>query len=340
MGSQLEIVLARDALFAASLYAHNIKCGKPQCKCAKGSYRHHLWCVSLHEQGHSRTRVVSAAQYADVERLTGAHAGFRQARREIQFPLKKGMDVWEDAQVLADHDGRAWQRHVLPKPTRPPPPQDRPEPVARREAQRRRILQQPQNREGSPEPGRTLESIEYHFIEPSRVWESCTVPVSVLLMKNHYATGEVLDWALASTREFADPFDMWHAYGLRAAVQEDHWQAKCFWDMTHFRSTALSHVVNRIIFVELAASLIQIFLRKVGRNELAGRTRQRVLDALLPNRNKLVLYYQQRFGTFDPYEHQELLLPLRDGARRKVLGKTRRLRRAQLGPPDLPWRPE
>jgi len=80
----IETVLARDPLFAASLYEHNIKCGKPQCKCAKGSYRHHLWCVSFNEQGRSRTRVVSETQYADVERLTGAYARFRQARREIQ----------------------------------------------------------------------------------------------------------------------------------------------------------------------------------------------------------------------------------------------------------------
>ena len=110
--------------------------------------------------------------------------------------------------------------------------------------------------------------------------------------------------------------------------------------MTHLRSTAFSLVVNQILFVELAYSLIQIFLRQVGRNELVGRTRQRLLDALLPNRNQIALYYQQRFGMFDPYEYQELLLTLREGARRMVLGKTRRLRRSQLCPPDLPWRDE
>jgi len=256
------------------------------------------------------------------------------------FPLKKGMDVWKDARVLAEHDGRPWQRYVLPKPTPPPPPQDRPEPVARREAKRQRTLKRRRKEQAPSEPTRTLESIDYHWIEPSRVWESCTVPVSVLLIKNHYANGEELDWALASTREFADPLDMWHTYGLRPSVEEDHRQDKCFWDMTHFRSTAFSHVVNQIIFVELAASLIQIFLRKIGRDELARRTRQRLLDALLPNRNKIVLHYQQHFGTYDPYEYQELLLTLREGARRKVLGKTRRLRRAQLVPPDLLWRPE
>jgi hypothetical protein len=147
-----------------------------------------------------------------------------------------------------------------------------------------------------------------------------------------------LEWALASTRVFQDPLDMWTTYRLRPGVEEDHRQEKCFWDMTHFRSTAFSLVVNQIVFVELAYSLIQIFLRKVDRNELVGATRQRLLDALLPQQNKIALYYQQRFGHFCNYEYQEMLLDLTDGARRKALGRTRQLRRAQLTPPELPWR--
>jgi len=36
------------------------------------------------------------------------------------FPLKKGMDLWEDAKVLAKHDDLPWQHYAIPKP--PPPP--------------------------------------------------------------------------------------------------------------------------------------------------------------------------------------------------------------------------
>jgi len=256
------------------------------------------------------------------------------------FPLKKGMDLWEDAKVLARHDGKAWERYDLPPPEPASPRADRPQPVARREAARQNTLRQRQA-EGEPAPApRTLEYIEYKYIEPSRVWESCSVPVCVLLIRNHYANGDVLDWALASTKEFAKPLDMWMSYNLRPGVEEDHRQEKCFWDLTHFRSTAFSLVVNRVVFVELAYSLIQIFLRQVGRDELVGKTRQRLLDSLLPTQRRVALYYQQRFGIFESYEYQELLLTLRDGARRKVLGKTRRLRRAQLRPPELPWRAE
>jgi len=108
--------------------------------------------------------------------------------------------------------------------------------------------------------------------------------------------------------------------------------------MTRFRSPAFSLVVNQVLFVELAYSLIQIFLRQAERGDLVGATRQRLLDALLPQENQITLYTRQRFGLFASYEYQELLLTLPEGARRKALGKTRRLRRAQLRPPDLPWR--
>ena len=256
------------------------------------------------------------------------------------FPLKKGMDLWEDAKVLAQHDGRVWQRYHIPKPEAPAAPADRPEPVARREAARQKTLQKRRDQAEPAPPTRTLEWIEYKYVEPSRVWESCSVPVSVLLIKNHYANADTLDWALASTKEFSNPLHIWTTYRLRPGVEEDHRQEKCFSDMTHFRSTAFSLVVNQILFVELAYSLIQIFLRKVGRNELVGKSRQRLLDSLLPSQNQIALYYQQRFGMFDRYEYQELLLTLREGPRRKLLGKTRGLRRSQSWPPDLLWRPE
>ena len=85
---------------------------------------------------------------------------------------------------------------------------------------------------------------------------------------------------LASTKEFSEPLHIWTTYRLRPGVEEDHRQENCFWDMTHFRSIAFSLVANQILFVELAYSLTQIFLRKVGRNELIDKSRQRLLDSL------------------------------------------------------------
>jgi hypothetical protein len=46
----------------------------------------------------------------------------------------------------------------------------------------------------------------------------------------------------------------------------------------------------------------------------------------------------QRWGYLSPLEHQELLLTLREGARRRILARTRDLKQRQLLRP-LPRRP-
>ena len=263
-----------------------------------------------------------------------------EAKVDRLFPLKKGMDLWVDAKVLAHHRGQPWQRYDLPQSTSASPPSGRPEVLTRREATRQETLQKKVLASEPTEPARVLEWIEYQWIEPSRVWESGPVAVSVLLLVNHYANGDTLEWALASTREFSDPLERWTRYGVRPGVEEDHRQEKCFWELTHFRSTAFSLVVNRIVFIELAYSLIQIFLKKRDQQELLGKTRQRLLDALLPSQNKIARYYKQRYGLFHSDEYQEHLLTLTEAARRKVLATTHRLRRGQWAPPRLPWRPE
>lgn len=255
------------------------------------------------------------------------------------FPLKAGMDLWEDAKALAAARGEPWQRHDLPQPTPPPVPPERPEAIRRREAARQKTLAGKRQEADPPAPARTLVGIDYQWIDPSRLWTRCDVPVAVLLVRSRYAQGDPFDWALASTRIFSTPLQMWTTYRLRPDIEEDHRQEKCFWDLTHFRSPTFALVVNQVVFVELAYSLIQIFLRRLEREDLVGATRQRLLDALLPQENTLVVYTAQRYGTFGAYEYQELLLNLPEGARRKALGKTRQLRRAQLSAPALPWRP-
>jgi hypothetical protein len=45
---------------------------------------------------------------------------------------------------------------------------------------------------------------------------------------------------------------------------------------------------------------------------------------------KVFLYYQNRVADFDILEYQEILLTLSEGARRRILGKTKRLRKNLL----------
>lgn len=256
------------------------------------------------------------------------------------FPLKRGMDLWSDAKVLAEQDGRPWLHYDIPEPEPPTPPPDRPDVVQRREDARMRTLDEIRREEGPAPPTRKLKFIEYKYVEPSTVWETCSVGVGVLLVKSTYDNGDTLDWALASTKIFDDPLDMYLVYRIRCGIEEDHRQEKLFWDLSHFRTPRFTLVVNRVVFVELAYSLIQIFLKKIQEGELIGKSRERLLDCLLPQVSRVVLYYKQRFGFFDRYEYQEELLTLDEGPRRNALGKTRALRRGQVAPLGFPLRPE
>ena len=88
----------------------------------------------------------------------------------------------------------------------------------------------------------------------------------------------------------ATPVDVYAAYQLRPTVEEDRRQEKCFWDTTGLRCPSFPQVVNWILFVELASSLVRAFVRQIERGELAGTTRQRLLDSLLPQENQVALY--------------------------------------------------
>ena len=81
LGKLLDAFLGRSPLFPGSLYEQKSCCGKPQCKCAQGPYRHRLWCLSFVEDGGSRTRTVPAAIRPTVAGLTAEYRRVRQARR-------------------------------------------------------------------------------------------------------------------------------------------------------------------------------------------------------------------------------------------------------------------
>jgi hypothetical protein len=78
-----EAFLDRSPLFPGSLYEQKSQCGKPDCKCARGPYRHRQWCLSFLEEGRSRTRVVPAAVRPAVADLAGRYREVRRARRRL-----------------------------------------------------------------------------------------------------------------------------------------------------------------------------------------------------------------------------------------------------------------
>ncbi len=142
-----------------------------------------------------------------------------------------------------------------------------------------------------------------------------------------------------TTREVGDPVDIRTLYHLRTSCEEGWRQTKCFWDLTGFRSTSFSLVTSQVIFVLFAYSLLQLFLLKSERGDMAQTTRQRLLAELLPDGEKVAVYWQNRVGYFGVKEYTAIILNLSEGARRRLLGTVRRLTRLQSEPPALPERP-
>jgi len=134
---------------------------------------------------------------------------------------------------------------------------------------------------------------------------------------------------LLSTERVADPALGRLDYALRTAtaIEERHRQLKCFSDLEAFTSRSFNVIVNQVVFVLLTYSLLQWYLLRIGRKELNVKTRTRIMDMLRPTATVILIFYQNYVAYLSPLEHQELVLTLDEHARKKILAKTRRLRR-------------
>lgn len=252
------------------------------------------------------------------------------------FPLKAGMLDWEDAKRLAALDGHPWQVWRPPPAPTPIIPPQRPQSIRKREAKRQETLRR---RRADDVPAVSVDRVELKAIRNMRLWEGCTVPIHVVLLREYRTDGTCSDFALATTQDFDDPLKIWNDYRLRVSIEERHRQMKCFWDLTHFRSRAYPLVVNQVIFMVLAYSLMQCFLVKCEREDLTGATRRRLLEQLLPTGQKVCVYRSNYVAYLTPLELMSEILELPEGPKRRLMGTVRRLRSSSLAAPDLPLRP-
>lgn len=252
------------------------------------------------------------------------------------FPLKSDMLDWKDACRLADEDGRPWQVWRPPEPVAPPIPVQRPEHLRRRERHRQETVAR--KRAQKPAPVR-VDRVEMKMIPEMRLWDACGIPLNVAVLRKHMSDGTLVQWGLATTRPMEDPLEAWQLYELRRWIEEGHRQAKCFWDVTGFRSPDYGLVVNHIVFTLLAYTLMQVFLEKTDRGELTGQSRDRLWESLLPRGDKIAVYAANRAAFLDATEYADWLLGVSEGARRRLRGRMRALGRQRRALPELPPRP-
>jgi hypothetical protein len=250
---------------------------------------------------------------------------------DILIPLRRNMDLYEDAMALFREPEVHWVECQEPEGERKELVRPKPKVILKREKKRQKKLQQIKEQQPPPPPDKVLIKTEAASIGEFRSWSSCTVPLSVVANREHYADGHTEIWFLVDTKEVQDPRQPRQEYHLRPSTEERYRQLKCFSDLTHFTSRALSLVVNQVVFIMLAYNLLQVYLLRQGRKDLNQKTLPRIRQQLLPSDNHIMVYWQNYYGLFRPFELVGLVVMLGEKARQKIAAKCRRIGRELNG---------
>lgn len=259
---------------------------------------------------------------------------------DILIPIRRNMDIYTDAMALFQDSGVQWveckEQAEAKKPDRL---RRRPGPISKRETARQKKLHQLKQQQPPPPPEKVWIKKEAAAIGEFRSWSSCTVPLSVVANREHYADGHQEMWFLIDTKKVKNPEQTQKEYHLRVSTEERYRQLKCFSDLTHFTSRAFSMVVNQVVFIMLAYNLLQIYLLHRGRKELNQKTLPRIRQQLLPSDNHIIVYYQNYYGMFAPFELIGFVVMLQEEARKKIAAKCQRIGRELTGAMKNPRAP-
>jgi hypothetical protein len=241
------------------------------------------------------------------------------------------MEIYQDVVGLAEAGELSFEPWVAPVSSSKPIPLHRPEWIQKREEARQRTLARKKAQAPPPDsldPSKVRVRSEIAAVSRVETFSSCPIPLNVLVNREIHADGHVDYWVLLDTAPIREPARTRQEYGLRPTIEERHRQLKCFSDLESFPSRAFPLIVHQVIFVLLTYSLLQWFLLRIGRKELNAKTRTRTLELLRPALTVIIIYYQNYMAFLTPLQHQELVLTLSESARKKILAKTRRLRRS------------
>lgn len=258
----------------------------------------------------------------------------REHNIDTIVPLRKNMDLYQDVLGLASQPDFPWQPYSPPPLLPPTPPRD--PVVARREKKRQqtRAAKKLSPTGGGSTPAvssvaspTALSQTHIALVRDLTTWTECTVPLSVVLSREIDTQGESHHWALATTSSTLNGREIRSTYALRPAIEERHRQYKFFWDLARITSCKFSLVVNHVLFILLAYTLLQAHLRLRHREQMNRRTRPRLFDILRPALEVITVYYQQRFCWLSPTEFAVILLELNEEARAKLVPKMKALQR-------------
>jgi hypothetical protein len=262
--------------------------------------------------------------------IDGAQIGRLKKSYNIDtiVPLRTNMDLYADIIGLARARDFHWEPYVssphsLPPISIPHPPLR----VQKREAKRQQTLARCRDQEVVKKPApvaglpRTLLGMERDL----RSWSECPIPLTAVVCREVNEQGEYKDWVLVTSSSSLTAPQIRSTYELRPTLEERHRQYKCFWDITHMHACAFSLVLNQVLFVLLAYTLLEVHLCLRRRSELNRRTRASVFGLFTPTLEVVAVYYRQRFCLFSLAEFARILLTLDDAARHKLSEKIRQI---------------
>ena len=246
----------------------------------------------------------------------------------VLVPARRNQDIYHDVTGLAEAGELSFQVREAPPAAASPVPVHRPERVKKREAARQKTLAAQQAAPPAPDPAGLHVRSEVAVVSGLETFSSCPIPLQAIVNREVYGDGHYDYWVLLDTGPVSDPAQSRQDYTLRTTIEERHRQLKCFSDLEDFSSRAFNLIVNQVVFVLLTYSLLQWYWLRIGRKELNSKTRTRALELLRPTSTVILIYWQGYVACLSPLEHQELILTLEEPARKKILAKTRRLRRS------------
>lgn len=252
---------------------------------------------------------------------------------DVLLPMKKKMDIWEDAWALGKRS--PWQALVTAAPEPKAPPSQRPEVIVRRELKRQKTLAAQKAQEPPPDPASVRVRTEICPLKGFTSWSECTVPIHVLLLRELYADGHQDDWALMTTTDFTHPSQPKELYELRAKIEERHRLLKCFHDLSDFSSRSFNVIVAQVVFILLSYTLRQWQLWRWLQEELAGKTPGLIQRRLNLHNQYVIIYYEHAYTQMPLVTFSRELLEMAPAARAKALIKIRHLEESLLTPLDM-----
>jgi len=160
------------------------------------------------------------------------------------------------------------------------------------------------------------------------------VPINVLLIRERYADGHCQEWALMTTRDYADPSQARTHYHCRVKIEERHRQLKCFHDLSGFRSRAQNVIVAQVVFILLSYTLRQWQLWRLHAEVLPDQTPELMRRRLNLRKQYIVIYLARSYAQIPLAHFTRLVLELEGEARQRALAKIQKLEQSLLNSND------